>query len=102
MLICLALLKYGHNNFNLKILDYCSKGDYLKIEQFYLNSIKPDYNILRVAGSSFGYRHTKKSFLKISNHIVSEETLENMRNRAQTDETKNKIIKSIATKFLYH
>src|SRR5437762_10980392 len=58
MLISLALLKYGHKNFVLDILEYCSKEDTIKREQYYLDNIKPEYNILNSAGSSFGYRHT--------------------------------------------
>lgn len=56
-----ALFKYGHNNFNLKILEYCSIKDLMVREQYYLDNIKPDYNILTFAGSSRGYRHTEAS-----------------------------------------
>lgn len=56
-----ALSKYGHNNFNLKILEYCSIKDLMIREQYYLDTIKPDYNILNFAGSSRGYRHTEAS-----------------------------------------
>ena len=88
MLICLTLLKYGDKNVSLDILEYCSKQDTIKREQFYLNKIKPEYNILKLAGSSFGYTHTEESLLKRSNRTVSEDILERMRNRVQTEETK--------------
>lgn len=30
-----ALLKYGHNNFTLEILEYCSKAKLIEKEQYY-------------------------------------------------------------------
>jgi len=59
MLINLALLNYGYENFILDILEYYSKEDTLKIEQYYLDKNKPEYNILKFAGYSLGYKHTK-------------------------------------------
>ncbi len=56
-----ALEKYGHANFNLKILEYCLVNDLMVREQYYLDTLKPDYNILTYAGSSRGYRHTEAS-----------------------------------------
>lgn len=56
-----AIFKYGHDNFNLKILEYCSINDLIVREQYYLDNIKPVYNILNNAGSSRGYRHTEAS-----------------------------------------
>ena len=45
--ICEALLKYGHKNFRLEILEYSNKEDLLSREQYYINMIKPEYNILK-------------------------------------------------------
>ena len=71
-----ALIKYGYSNFKLEILEYCDKnacvkrvssparrlkrGDYL-LEQSYLLLLKPDYNILKTAGSRLGLKHTKET-----------------------------------------
>lgn len=57
-----ALLKYGHENFQLEILEYVSnKEDLIKREQFYIDSLTPEYNILKVAYSLAGYKHTDKT-----------------------------------------
>jgi group I intron endonuclease len=56
-----ALLKYSHSNFQLDILEYCGPSDLIKIEQYYLDLIKPEYNILNFAGSSVGFKHTEAS-----------------------------------------
>lgn len=44
-----ALLKYGYSNFSLEILEYCNQRDIVKREQYYLDLLKPDYNILKKA-----------------------------------------------------
>ena len=58
----------------------------LEREQYYLETLSPEYNILKLAGSSLGYKYTEETIAKISaaksgeNHYMcgkthSEETL---------------------------
>ena len=49
-----ALLKYGYSNFRLEILEYCEAKDAIKREQYYIDLLKPTYNICKIAGSSLG------------------------------------------------
>jgi group I intron endonuclease len=56
-----ALLKYGYSNFKLEILEYCKPEDTIKREQYYLDLLKPEYNICKVAGSMLGFKHTKEA-----------------------------------------
>ena len=63
-----ALLRYGHENFRLEILEYVyNKEDLIKREQFFIDFLNPDYNILKVAYSLAGYTHTDKTkaYLKL-------------------------------------
>lgn len=78
-----ALLKYGFSSFTLEILEYCNLSELLTREQFYLDNLKPDYNIAETAGSTLGYKHTDESIAKMRNFVVSGEV---------------KIIKALATK----
>lgn len=71
MVIYKALLAYGYENFTLEILEYCDPAYILEREQYYLDNIKPEYNILKIAGSSFGYKHTEEVLLKMSNRVAS-------------------------------
>ena len=73
-----ALLKYGYSNFRLEILEYCPPDICLEREQYYMDLFKPEYNILKTAGSSLGFKH-------------SEETLKKLRNRKHSEETKAKM-----------
>lgn len=94
-----ALLKYGHSNFTLDILEYCEDVDPVIREQYYLDLLKPKYNILEQAGSSLGFKHSKETleFFK-NNRKVSEETRKNLSlaatGRILTEEDKNKISSS--------
>ena len=47
------------------ILVYCDKYDLIKREQYYLNKLNPEYNILKIGGSSRGFKHSKETKIKI-------------------------------------
>lgn len=95
MLICLAIIKYGIENFSIDILEYCSKDNVIDREQYYLDIYRPKYNILKTAGSSLGYLHTETTLSKLKSRKVSEDTIEEMKNRVQTEQTRDNIRKAI-------
>ena len=65
-----SVRKYGWDNFRLGILEYIDKSQkvikneikttILVREQFYLNSLNPNLNINKIAGSMLGYKHTQE------------------------------------------
>jgi hypothetical protein len=66
-LIYRALLEYKHENFRLEILEYCNKESLLSKEQYYFDTMSPKYNILKVAGSRLGAKHSLETLLKFKN-----------------------------------
>jgi len=56
-----SILKNGYSNFQLDILEYCNKEDLLKREQYFIDLLKPGYNILSSASSSLGLKHTAET-----------------------------------------
>lgn len=70
-----ALLKYGFSRFSLEILEYCDKEVLLEREQYYMDNLQPEYNIVKTAGSTLGYKHTEESLEKMRNFVLSEEVL---------------------------
>lgn len=60
-------------------------------EQYYIDTLKPEYNILQLAGSSLGYKHTAESIEKMRNRVVSEEALAKWRGPKHSEETKAKL-----------
>lgn len=60
-----AILKYDYTDFRLDILEYCDKDSVIKREQYYIDILKPKYNIHNIAGSAFGFKHSKETKEKI-------------------------------------
>lgn len=95
MAIYKAILKYGHSAFKLDILEYCSVDILIEREQYYIDLYKPEYNLLKVAGSSIGFKHSEATKELMSKSALgrtfSEETLLKMRERVVSKELKLKI-----------
>jgi len=64
-----SILNYGHLNFSLYIIEYCKPDLLLKREQYYIDLLNPEYNILKVAGSTLGRKHSLKTKQLISNSL---------------------------------
>jgi len=62
-----SLVKHGYSSFSLEILEYCEPKNCIEREQYYLDLLKPEYNILKNAGSSLGFKHSEES--KIFEHL---------------------------------
>jgi len=90
-LIHKAFLKYGYSNFCLEILEYCKPLDVVKREQYYIDLLKPGYNILQKAGSLLGFKHSEETLAKMKERKHSEETLAKMKERKHSEETRAKI-----------
>nr|ATX62009.1 hypothetical protein [Tremella fuciformis] len=73
LVIVRALNKYGINNFTIVILEFTNYEDVRTAEQYWIDTYKPVYNILAVAGSSLGFNHTDESKLKISESMKGKE-----------------------------
>lgn len=56
-----AMTKYKLENFIYIIFEYCDSKDLLTQEQFYFDTLKPEFNILDVAGNSLGFKHSDES-----------------------------------------
>lgn len=56
-----ALLKHGYENFHLEILEYCTSDELIKREQYFIDLLEPEYNILKIAYSLEGFKHSKES-----------------------------------------
>lgn len=99
-----AYNKYGREAFDFEILETIDiddniKDKLLKREQFWIDNLKPEYNILLVAGSNLGYHHTDETKRKISESTTgvkkSEEHAKHIREgqsgRVLTEEHKAKL-----------
>jgi len=103
----LAVRKYKLKNFAFLILELFTEivnkennKKLLDLEDFYLKSLLPNYNILTEAGSSFGYKHTELARIKMKTNFslerrefignlnrgkkLSPDTIEKMKEKALT------------------
>jgi len=100
-IVKLAVRKYKLSQFSFIILELFpeivnkeNNKKLLDLEDFYLKSLLPNYNILTEAGSSFGYKHTEISRLKMKNQYSLErrERIGSLnRGKSLSVETKDKI-----------
>lgn len=125
-----AVKKYKLDNFAFLVLELYpnvvtqeNNKELLDLEDKYLKSLLPNYNILTEAGSSFGYKHTEVDRIKMKdiysherrNRIgnlnkgkkLSPEIIEKMREKAlnrspMSDETKLKCISHTRPVILYN
>jgi group I intron endonuclease len=67
-----AYNKYGKDSFEFEVIETIEIDDDIKKrlldrEQFWIDALNPEYNILPVAGSSLGFKHSEETKQKISN-----------------------------------
>jgi len=74
IVIIRAMKKYGLENFSLGILEFCKKDSEicLSLEQKWLDKYKPNYNVLNVAGNSFGFKHSIDTIIKLKQKLKGE------------------------------
>ena len=81
--------KYGIENIYFEIIEPVEIDKLIEREQFYIDSLKPEFNILPKAGSSAGTVMSEEQKIKIS---------ENRKGILHTEETKKRISKSMKGK----
>lgn len=65
-LIVRSLLAHGFENFDIFVLEYCTKKNLIFREQFYLDTLGPSLNLAKQAGNTLNVLHTSEARAKIS------------------------------------
>jgi len=94
--------KYGGADLEFSILIGCEKQDLIKHEQYFIDALKPYFNISITAGSCLGMKLSEEAKSKISEsnrrRIISQETKEKMRKaltgKTASAETREKMSKT--------
>jgi group I intron endonuclease len=53
--------KYGEGDLQFSILLLCEKEDLIKVEQAYLDTYHPWFNVRLIAGSALGWKHSEET-----------------------------------------
>lgn len=94
MLINKALLKSGHSYFILEILEYCEPENAVSREQYYIDLFKPEYNLLKTAGSLLGFKHSEETRDKLAAvRLGKKHTIETLAKISTANKGKKKISK---------
>ena len=73
--------KHKEENFKFEVVEFCEKEELLEREQYYIDTLNPVYNTLKIAGSMIGFKFTEKSIIKMkeSSRLMSKEKREYIR-----------------------
>ena len=61
-----AISKYGLDAFEFIVLEFTDKAETLSREQFYIDTLKPEYNTLKIAGCTLGFVPSVETREKLS------------------------------------
>jgi group I intron endonuclease len=100
-----AMRKYKLENFSLAILEFC-KPDVIvcsDLEKKWIDFYKPDYNVLKIPGSSSGFRHSIDTINKLKQLFKKENHPKfGSRNSIETNLAISKGIKEFYRKYEHH
>lgn len=60
-----AWTKYGSEAFEFRVVQFCERLSLIEREQAFIDSMQPEYNVCRKAGSTFGRAHSAETKRKI-------------------------------------
>jgi group I intron endonuclease len=88
--------KYGSDNFKFEIIELINDTSLiLEREQYYLDNLKPDYNICKIAGNTLGVKLSEEHKKKISDNAKLRIGDKNpFYGKKDTEETKNLMLKN--------
>lgn len=85
--------KYSVEDLYFGIIEICPKENLIEREQYWMNTLNPEFNICKIAGSCLGVKRTKKTrwrlILALKGKIVSIETRKKMSDRMKSQSGKD-------------
>lgn len=91
--------KYGEYGFKFVILEECKKEQLIAREQYYIDTLKPDINICKIAGSTLGIKLSDETKRKLSETFKG---MQRSKGRIMTSETREKIREKAKQRGLHH
>lgn len=89
-----AFKKYSKESFDKKTLLYCENFELLRYEQYFIDTLKPEYNKNPIAGRTKGRRHSEATKEKLRQRVVSQQTRDRLSishsGKTQSDDSNKK------------
>lgn len=86
-----AVQKYGQENFEFEILAKCPEQYLIKLEQWFIDNLKPEYNARKIADSNKGCKRSEKAIKENSERGIK---------RWKNADYKNHMISQMKKKFM--
>lgn len=95
---------YSADCFRFLIIEQCDEKQLIEREQYYIDTLRPEYNILPFAGRTLGRRHTESARQKMSEARKgkmlfsvdrNQKISESLKGRKRQQKTKEKISKTL-------
>jgi len=89
--------KYGEKDLKFHIIEFCEKEKLIEREQYYLDTLKTDFNICKIAGSSLGTIRTeeqRQNFSGPNNPMYGKKRVSPMDGKKHSDETRKQMSES--------
>ena len=87
----IAFNKHGEENFKFEVIEYCEKDQLIIREQHYIDTLKPHFNIRKIADSSIGVTMSEEGKKKLSDFWLGKK-------RPQTKEHKKNLCEALKGK----
>lgn len=95
-LITLAVKKHGIHNFSWEILEFTDRETTRARETYYIQLLKPEYNVLQLAESSLGFRHSTREKMKLKYSQERRDFIGNLnKNKHLSLETRQKLAQAV-------
>lgn len=78
--------KYKQENFKFEIITLCNKEELINLEQYYIDTLKPEYNNCKTAGSMLGFKFSDES-----KSLKSKQTTQQIINQKEKGLTNSKL-----------
>ena len=92
--------KYGEDAFIFCVLEYCNAEDRFEREQYYIDCLKPEYNLTLNVVANFGHKVSDETKSKISNTLKDKYNSGEIETYKQQHKWKNTYIYDIVDKTL--
>lgn len=95
---------YGCDCFSFSVIEYCDIDKLIEREQYFIDQLRPEYNVSPTAGSRLGVKEREetkaKKAQKSRGRVMSEDAMQNRRVTRIMQDTNHKYTRDSVKKFL--
>lgn len=94
--------KYGVDDLQFSIIEFCPKEKLLEREQYWINTLQPQFNLAKIAGSNIGIKLSEETKYKIAQTLKGNIPWNKGKINVYTEEQLQKLSKSLKGKVAWN